>query len=234
MPDAAITTDVIVGFPGETEEDFAETLRVVEASRFASAFTFQYSPRPGTPAADLPDQLPKGVVQERYERLQALQERISLEENAAQTGRVVEVLVADVDGRKDGASLRVSGRAADNRLVHFALPPDVEPLVHREPDDAGHDPRILPGVDPRLPRPGDLVTVAVTHGAPHHLVADSAPAGGPYAVRRTRAGDAWAARARVRAGLGGDDAHGHGGGRGHGSAPAGGPVVLGLPTVRTA
>ncbi|NEA69137.1 radical SAM protein, partial [Streptomyces sp. SID12488] len=75
IPHAAITTDVIVGFPGETEEDFAETLRVVEASRFSSAFTFQYSPRPGTPAADLPDQLPKAVVQERYERLVELQER---------------------------------------------------------------------------------------------------------------------------------------------------------------
>ena len=240
MPDAAITTDVIVGFPGESEEDFLETLRVVEASRFASAFTFQYSPRPGTPAADLPDQLPKAVVQERYERLQALQERISLEENVAQTGRLVEVLVADVDGRKDGASLRVSGRAADNRLVHFALPPDVAPSARRAPAgpaDTAPDPRILVDVDPGLPRPGDLVTVAVTHGAPHHLVADSALDGGPYAVRRTRAGDAWASRARARAGLGGDD-HAHGtpgpSASGPGSAASGGPVVLGLPMVRTA
>src|SRR6187549_2557759 len=95
MPDAAITTDIIVGFPGETEDDFKETLRVVEASRFSSAFTFQYSPRPGTPAADLPDQLPKAVVQERYERLVALQERISLEENRALVGRTVEVLLAE-------------------------------------------------------------------------------------------------------------------------------------------
>lgn len=246
MPDAAITTDIIVGFPGETEEDFAETLRVVEASRFSSAFTFQYSPRPGTPAADLPDQLPKAVVQERYERLQALQERISLEENVAQTGRVVEVLVADSDGRKDGASLRVSGRAADNRLVHFALPADVTGPAHRDPADGAVDPRLGPDVDPRLPRPGDLVTVAVTHGAPHHLVADSALAGGPFAVRRTRAGDAWAARERARAGLPGGDEHGHGvhghgvhghGGHGHAgaaSAATGGPVVLGLPTLRTA
>ncbi len=242
MPDAAITTDIIVGFPGETEEDFTETLRVVEASRFASAFTFQYSPRPGTPAADLPDQLPKAVVQERYERLQALQERISLEENVAQTGRLVEVLVADVDGRKDGASLRVSGRAADNRLVHFALPPD----IGRRRTCAA-TPRDRCGPGRRTPRdpaststlacrvPGDLVTVAVTHGAPHHLVADSALVGGPYAVRRTRAGDAWASRARARAGLGGDDprARGHGRG-GPGRCRPGGPVVLGLPTVRTA
>ncbi|WP_129336828.1 tRNA (N6-isopentenyl adenosine(37)-C2)-methylthiotransferase MiaB [Cellulomonas endophytica] len=211
IPDAAITTDVIVGFPGETEEDFAATLDVVERSRFASAFTFQYSPRPGTPAADLPDQLPKAVVQERYERLAALQERISLEENAAQVGRTVEVLVAEGEGRKDGASRRISGRARDNRLVHLALPAGLAPV------DA--------------PRPGDLVRVTVTHGAPHHLVADSALDGGTFAVRRTRAGDAWAARAA--AGTPGegtapaaDEAHG-----GCGTSGPAGPVVLGLPLV---
>src|SRR4051812_7532497 len=177
LPDAAITTDIIVGFPGETEEDFAETLRVVEASRFASAFTFQYSPRPGTPAFDLPDQLPKHVVQERYERLTALQDRIALEENAAQVGRTVEVLVAEGEGRKDGASHRVSGRAADNRLVHLALPPSARALVAGKSTDArlAEDP---PGDARLLPRPGDLVTVAVTRGAPHHLVADSALDGG--------------------------------------------------------
>ncbi len=206
MPDAAITTDIIVGFPGETEEDFAETLRVVEASRFSSAFTFQYSPRPGTPAADLPDQLPKAVVQERYERLVALQERISLEENQAQVGRTVEVLVAEGEGRKDGATDRLSGRAQDNRLVHLALPPGLAP------QDA--------------PRPGDLVTVTLTHGAPHHLVADSAATGGTFSVRRTRAGDAWAARQS------GEDAHDHGGaGDACGTGASAGPVVLGLPTI---
>lgn len=226
MPDAAITTDIIVGFPGETEEDFAETLRVVEASRFASAFTFQYSPRPGTPAADLPDQLPKEVVQERYERLIALQDRIALEENMAQVGRTVEVLVAEGEGRKDGASHRVSGRAADNRLVHLALPPAVRALA----DGGSTDLRLTedPTGDARLlPRPGDLVTVAVTHGAPHHLVADSALDGGTFAVRRTRAGAAWAARERAKAGGGDDHGHGHGGG-----AAAGGPVSLGLPALR--
>ncbi|WP_029288822.1 tRNA (N6-isopentenyl adenosine(37)-C2)-methylthiotransferase MiaB [Cellulomonas sp. HZM] len=200
MPHAAITTDIIVGFPGETEEDFAETLRVVEASRFSSAFTFQYSPRPGTPAAELPEQLPKAVVQERYERLVALQERISLEENQAQVGRTIEVLVAEGEGRKDGATARLSGRAADNRLVHFSLPPATA-------DDA-------------RPRPGDLVTVTVTHGAPHHLVAD----GDHVTVRRTRAGDAWERREA------GDDEHGHGDACGTGASV--GPVVLGLPTLR--
>ena len=89
-----------MGFPGGTEEDFAETLRVVGLARFASAFTFQYSARPGTPAADLPDQVPKDVVQERYERLLALQEQVSLEENLAQVGRTVEVLVAEGEGAR--------------------------------------------------------------------------------------------------------------------------------------
>src|SRR3954453_3895994 len=160
IPDAALSTDVIVGFPGETEEDFRATLDVVEASRFAQAFTFQYSQRPGTPAAVLPDQLPKAVVQERYERLVALQERISWEENRRQEGRVLDVLVAEGEGRKDGATARLSGRAPDNRLVHFALPEGL-------PRDA-------------RPRPGDVATVQVTYGAPPHLVADGALAGGPF------------------------------------------------------
>ena len=77
IPDAAITTDIIVGFPGETEADFEDTLDVVRAARFSSAFTFQYSVRAGTPAATLPDQVPKAVVQERYDRLIAVQEEVS-------------------------------------------------------------------------------------------------------------------------------------------------------------
>ncbi|MFF4124956.1 tRNA (N6-isopentenyl adenosine(37)-C2)-methylthiotransferase MiaB [Microbispora rosea] len=145
MPDAAISTDIIVGFPGETEEDFQQTLDVVRQSRFANAFTFQYSIRPGTPAATMEDQVPKAVVQERYERLVALQEEISWEENKKQVGRTLEVLVAEGEGRKDDATRRLSGRAADNRLVHVAAA------------DA---------------RPGDMVTVEVTYAAPHHLVAD--------------------------------------------------------------
>jgi tRNA-2-methylthio-N6-dimethylallyladenosine synthase len=167
MPDAAITTDIIVGFPGETEADFAQTLEVVSAARFAGAFTFQYSQRPGTPAATLPDQVPKRVVQERYERLLALQEQVSWDENESHLGRTLEVLVAEGEGRKDGATHRLSGRAPDNRLVHFAVPAD---LV--------------------APRPGDVVTVEVTYAAPHHLVADGTFGG----VRRTRAGDAWERR----------------------------------------
>ncbi|MDX6220501.1 MAG: tRNA-2-methylthio-N6-dimethylallyladenosine synthase, partial [Frankiales bacterium] len=119
IPDAAITTDLIVGFPGETDTDFEQTLRVVEASRFAGAFTFQYSPRPGTPAADYPDQVPPEVVAERYQRLAALQDRITHEGMQAQVGRQVEVLLSEGEGRKDGAE-RMTGRARDNRLVHLA------------------------------------------------------------------------------------------------------------------
>jgi len=165
IPHAAISTDIIVGFPGETEDDFADTLRVVEQSRFASAFTFQYSIRPGTPAATMPDQLPKAVVQERYDRLIALQDRITAEEHAKQVGRTVQVLVATGEGRKDDATHRLSGRAEDSRLVHFAVP-------------QGSD----------VPRPGDVVTVEVTRAAPYFLIADSE---GPLRIRRTRAGDAW-------------------------------------------
>jgi tRNA-2-methylthio-N6-dimethylallyladenosine synthase len=107
MPHAAITTDLIVGFPGETEDDFAATLDVVRQARFAAAFTFQYSKRPGTPAAELDGQLPKAVVQERYERLIELQEQISLEGNRALVGRTVELLVAAGEGRKDSRTARM-------------------------------------------------------------------------------------------------------------------------------
>lgn len=175
IPEAAITTDIIVGFPGETEEDFQATLDVVEQARFASAFTFEYSPRPGTPAADREDQIPQEVMKERYARLDKLVRRITQEENEAQEGKVVEVLVAQGEGRKDLATERVSGRAADNRLVHVALPRG----VHAGNYDAG------------APRPGDMVRARVTHGAPHNLIADSALDGGLFEVRRTRAGDAW-------------------------------------------
>ena len=146
MPDAAITTDIIVGFPGETEEDFQHTLDAVSQAQFASCFTFQYSKRPGTPAAEMPDQVPPDVVRERYQRLVDLAESVAWEQNRGQVGRVLDVLVAEGEGRKDGATARMSGRAPDNRLVHFAA---------------------LPGA-----RPGDVVSAEITYAAPHHLVAD--------------------------------------------------------------
>ena len=166
IPNAAISTDIIVGFPGETEEDFQETLRVVEQARFASAFTFQYSVREGTPAATMEDQVPKAVVQERYERLIALQDRISWEENLSLVGTDVNVLVG-AEGTKDADTHRLSGRAEDSRLVHFEVTPHSE-----------------------IPRPGDIVTVRISEAKPFYLLADSAD-GAPLTIRRTTAGDAW-------------------------------------------
>ncbi|CAB0515016.1 tRNA (N6-isopentenyl adenosine(37)-C2)-methylthiotransferase MiaB [Corynebacterium diphtheriae] len=167
IPHASITTDIIVGFPGETEEDFQETLNVVEKARFTSAYTFQYSPRPGTPAADYADQVPKEVVQGRYERLLALQERISTEENAKLIGTEVELLVQASGGRKNDKTHRMTGRSRDGRLVHF--------------DPQGH-------VDGDI-RPGDVITTVVTEAKPFFLIADS----GVLQHRRTKAGDMSAA-----------------------------------------
>ena len=114
IPEIAVTTDLIVGFPGETEDDFRDTLRVVEAARFDAAYTFQYSPRAGTEAAGYEDQVPKEVVQERFDRLVALQEEISLDRNRTLEGRTVEVLV-EGRGRKGGAQ----GRTRTNKVVNF-------------------------------------------------------------------------------------------------------------------
>jgi len=146
MPSAAITTDIIVGFPGETEEDFADTLDLVRQARFAGAFTFQYSPRPGTPAASMDGPVPKEVVAQRYQRLIELQDGISWEESRALVGTEIEVLVSHTDGRKDAATGRVSGRARDGRLAHVTMPAE-------------------------QPRPGDVITADVSYAAPHHLVA---------------------------------------------------------------
>jgi tRNA-2-methylthio-N6-dimethylallyladenosine synthase len=171
MPEAAITTDIIVGFPGETEQDFQATLDVVAAARFASAFTFQYSIRPGTPAAAMDGQLPKPVVQERYDRLVELVGNVAMEENRKQLGRRVQVMFADGEGRKDALTHRMSGRARDNRLVHVTVP---EKPAER-------------------PRPGDIGEVIITYAAPHYLNADA----GLKALRRTRGGDAWQASRSV-------------------------------------
>src|SRR3954466_5773781 len=122
IPDAAITTDIIVGFPGETEEDFQATLDVVRRARFSGAFTFQYSKRPGTPAATLPDQVDPAVVKDRYQRLVAVADEVAWAENKSQLGRRLDVMVAEGEGRKDAATHRLSGRAPDNRLVHFTVP----------------------------------------------------------------------------------------------------------------
>jgi tRNA-2-methylthio-N6-dimethylallyladenosine synthase len=139
IPDIAITTDIIVGFPGETEEDFRQTLEVVEEARYDAAFMFQYSPRPMTEAAAYPDQLPKEVVQERFDRLVALQQRISFEQNLRAVGRAEEVIVEGVSKKDDR---RLSGRTRSNKLVHF------------ESDGAEE---------------GSFRTVRITAAHPHHL-----------------------------------------------------------------
>lgn len=171
IPNANITTDIIVGFPGETDSDFEQTMDLVEEARFSSAYTFIYSPRPGTPAADMENQVDPDIVSERYTRLLKRQKEISYEENVKLIGTEVEVLIAEGEGKKDEYSHRLSGRAADNRLVHFALPN---------------------GMDQKsMPRPGDMVRVKVTQAAPHYLIADSALSNDLFSIRKTRAGDAW-------------------------------------------
>ena len=139
MPDVAITTDIIVGFPGETEAEFDETLSLVEEIGYDGAFTFQYSPRPMTEAADFGDQVPKAVVQERFERLIAVQERWSLKRNEAVIGRIEEVLVEGSSKKDPG---KVTGRTRSNKLVHFV-------------DETAE--------------PGSFRTVEVTSASPHHL-----------------------------------------------------------------
>lgn len=168
LPHAAITTDIIVGFPGETEEDFEQTLEVVRRARFSAAFTFLYSIRPGTPAATMPDQVPDEIKHARYRRLVELVDEIAWGENRHLVGQTVEVMFADGEGKKDGDTRRMSGRARDNRLVHVAVPDD--PALR--------------------PRPGDIAETVITYAAPHHLTADAGIGG----LRRTRGGDAWAAR----------------------------------------
>ena len=145
LPEAAVTTDVIVGFPGETDADFAATMSVVEQAQFAGAYTFLFSPRPGTPAALMDAQVPHQVAQARYEELVRLVDDIAWSQNKALVGRTVEVLIAG-EGRKDDATHRLSGRARDNRLVH---------------------------IEGAAAEPGDLVTATVTYAAPHHLLADA-------------------------------------------------------------
>jgi tRNA-2-methylthio-N6-dimethylallyladenosine synthase len=167
IPGAAITTDVIVGFPSETDQDFEETLDVIRQGQFSAAFTFLYSPRPGTLSASMPDQIPHEVAQERYERLIQLVDFVSWEQNKALVGREVEVLFATGEGRKDEQTQRISGRAQDNRLVHVAIP-----------------------ADSPLPRPGDIATTTITYAAPHHLLADAPITN----LIRTAGGDAWQAQ----------------------------------------
>ena len=162
MPDAAITTDIIVGFPGESDEDFAQTIDLVAQVRFSAAYTFQYSKRPGTPAATMPDQIPDDVMADRYNQLHKIQQEISKEENERLIGKKVELLVSGHEGRHDLDLNRMNGRSADFRLTHF--------------DNSAQS-----------ARPGDLVEVKVLQAFANHIVA-----GAPINVKKTKGGDAHA------------------------------------------
>ncbi len=144
IPHASITTDIIVGFPGETEEDFQATMDLCTQARFAAAYTYQYSKRPGTPAATMPNQVDAEVVGERYTRLHHHQQAISLSVNQEAVGKVFKVLVGDYEGRRDEAQMRMTGRSEDFRLVHFS-------------NDASA-------------RPGDEVEVLITEASAHYLI----------------------------------------------------------------
>ncbi len=162
MPDAAITTDIIVGFPGESDEDFAQTIDLVAQVRFSAAYTFQYSKRPGTPAATMPDQIPDDVMADRYNQLHKIQQEISRQENERLIGKKVELLVSGHEGRHDLDQNRMNGRSADFRLTHF--------------DNSAQS-----------ARPGDLVEVKVLQAFANHIVASA-----PINVKKTKGGDAHA------------------------------------------
>ena len=116
IPDISLTTDIMVGFPGETEEDFLETMDVVRKVRYDAAYTFIYSKRTGTPAASMPDQVPEDVVKERFQRLLAEIQEISSEITKEDEGTIQEVLVEEKNSQEEGL---MTGRLSNNLLVHF-------------------------------------------------------------------------------------------------------------------
>jgi tRNA-2-methylthio-N6-dimethylallyladenosine synthase len=141
IPGLALTTDIIVGFPGETDEEFDETMSLVRSVRFDAAFMFQYSKRPGTGAATMSDQVPKAVVRERFDRLMRAQEAVSLERNRELIGASVEVTIESSSSKRDSA--KATGRTRTNKLVHAALPA----------------------------RPGDIVQARIRDASAHYLMA---------------------------------------------------------------
>ena len=123
VPDGALSTDIIVGFPGETEEDFNKTLEVVKECAFDSAFTFQYSPRPGTKAAVMEDQIPHDVVTERFGRLLELQNDLAFKSNQAKVGKTEEILI---EGQSSTAPDILTGRTMSNHLINFTIPEELK------------------------------------------------------------------------------------------------------------
>jgi tRNA-2-methylthio-N6-dimethylallyladenosine synthase len=162
MPEAAITTDIIVGFPGESDDDFAQTIDLVKQAKFSAAYTFQYSKRPGTPAATMPNQIADDVMAARYNQLHKIQQEISKSENEKLIGKDIELLVSGHEGRHDIDQNRMNGRSADFRLTHF--------------DNSA-----------ATARAGDLVKVKVIEAFANHIVASA-----PISVTKTRGGDAHA------------------------------------------
>jgi tRNA-2-methylthio-N6-dimethylallyladenosine synthase len=146
IPHASFTTDIIVGFPGESEEDFQATLDLCTEAQFAAAYTYQYSIRPGTPAATMPDQISAAVVGERYTRLHEHQQLISLGVNKRAIGKKMRVLVGEYEGRRDARESRLTGKSEDFRLVHFA--------------------------DSSNARAGDFVDVQITDASAHYLIGE--------------------------------------------------------------
>jgi tRNA-2-methylthio-N6-dimethylallyladenosine synthase len=144
MPNAMITTDIIVGFPGETDEDFQATMDIASKARFAAAYTYKYSIRPGTPAGAMENQIPAQIVGERYTRLHEHQQKISLSVNQESIGLTHRVMVSEVEGRRDEAQSRMTGRSEDFRLVHFSADTQA--------------------------RPGDFVDVEIQEASAHYLI----------------------------------------------------------------
>jgi len=163
IPHAMITTDIIVGFPGETESDFQATLDVATQARFAAAYTYKYSIRPGTPAGEMTNQVSEEVVGERYTRLHEHQQKISLSVNQEAIGSHHRIMVTEVEGRRDAVQSRLTGRSEDFRLVHF--------------DNSSQA------------RPGDFVDVEITDASAHYLIgreiAHIQTRGGDAHARRT-------------------------------------------------
>jgi len=147
IPQAMITTDIIVGFPGESQEDFQGTLDITTQARFAAAYTYKYSIRPGTPAGVMPNQVPEEIVGERYTRLHEQQQKISLSVNEESIGSTHRVMVSEVEGRRDESRSRMTGKSEDFRLVHF------------DNDTAA--------------RPGDFVDVQITEASAHYLIGNA-------------------------------------------------------------
>jgi tRNA-2-methylthio-N6-dimethylallyladenosine synthase len=144
IPNVQITTDIIVGFPGESEADHKATMDLCTEAQFTAAYTFQYSKRPNTPAAEMPDQVPAEVVKRRYTELHEHQNAISLGVNQRSIGNSYLALVSEQIGERDSNFKRLSGRIEDSRLVHFAAPNSA--------------------------RPGDLVKVNIDAAEPHYLI----------------------------------------------------------------